>query len=294
MTRNQIITGILAIFWGMEVFGGDLSTDNLTVNDKATFRGSVEAGGVSVSSPTNGLMLFFNFTTNTTPVEDLSGNNNTGTVSGATWTASGMTNGAYSYDGSDDRITVADSETIDPSDEITISAWIKMNSDNPGKSILGKHIDDSTRGYFAQINYYTTSLNFYVSVNNTHQGVLSTYVMTTGVWHMVTGTYDGSHVRVYIDGSEKDSTELSGTMDNNSEPLSVGCLSANGATQDFFDGLIDEVRVYNRALSADEIKGLYYYYSPSSQPTNTVRFSNGVNYVYPLGDVGMGTYTTGP
>ncbi|MGB3072857.1 MAG: LamG domain-containing protein, partial [Candidatus Moraniibacteriota bacterium] len=76
-----------------------------------------------------------------------------------------------------------------------------------------------------------------------------------GLWHLVTGTYDGSNVRIYVDGNQENAVSMTGPAYSRTYPVQVGgeCDGNNL----FWDGAVDEVRIYNRALSAAEIKALY-------------------------------------
>ena len=77
----------------------------------------------------------------------------------------------------------------------------------------------------------------------------------TNHWGHLAGTYDGATVKLYIDGSLANSMSFSGT--NAGMDTTMGAIGQSGLNDRYFQGKIDDVRVYNRALSAGEVKQLY-------------------------------------
>ncbi|PIT86830.1 MAG: hypothetical protein COU33_00995, partial [Candidatus Magasanikbacteria bacterium CG10_big_fil_rev_8_21_14_0_10_43_6] len=87
---------------------------------------------------------------------------------------------------------------------------------------------------------------------------LGNTTLSIGTWYHVAGVWDGSNASIYLNGvSDATPSSLGGTLGNNSSPLTVGTLRTLTTPTKFMDGKIDEVRVYNRALSASEISALY-------------------------------------
>jgi len=82
---------------------------------------------------------------------------------------------------------------------------------------------------------------------------IETPLPTTGTWHHIAGTYDGSTIRLYVDGVEKASSSVSGPIQTSSTPLYIGNKPFSSYSGDYFKGIIDEVRIYNRALLHQEI-----------------------------------------
>ncbi len=101
-------------------------------------------------------------------------------------------------------------------------------------------------GITPQLVLYTNTWNYIVSSVN----------LTFGEWAHIVGTYDGSVERIYVNGVETGNRLISGHIVTNDVPLQIGahCLSGD---YNWFKGTIDESRVYNRALSAEEIKAHY-------------------------------------
>ncbi|HUT96047.1 MAG TPA: TasA family protein [Candidatus Paceibacterota bacterium] len=183
---------------------------------------------------------------------DQSGNNNDGINDGATF-ISGKISDGLSFDGND-NVTVADASSLNPS-QITLEAWVK-NSETPGayKYIIDKHYS----GSFASYAFYTGSsggLRFYIG----HSGgfVLSPAVgagIWDNNWHHVVGTYDGSKVRLYVDGAEIGSgTATTVNITYNSNNFYLGSYG-NGF---YWKGLIDEIKIYDKALDFSEVVSHY-------------------------------------
>lgn len=219
---------------------------------------------VKVGSPgPGGLVLYMPFDAPPTNgvVRDESGTGNDGWAEGAQWIPKGgYTGGAYRFSitNVDDRIVVPDSDTLG-AQYVTLSAWVLSSrvSGLPGK-ILDK---DRRKGYSLGLGQKNNSnrglLEFSISWDT---GALSSRGVCDGRWHHVAGTYDGQICRLYVDGAMvmQRSTPVPGPIPRNHWDLCIGnsVVEYEGGTFSSFDGLIDEVRVYNRALSAAEIQAL--------------------------------------
>jgi Concanavalin A-like lectin/glucanases superfamily len=189
---------------------------------------------------------------------DYSGHHDNGSVEGlAQWTR-GRFQGALSFNGDAAAVEVPDSPVLEPA-SVSVSAWVDGGA-SPGnyRYVVAK----GANGCFAaSYGLYTGSdggLEFYVS---TDQGLSWTVSpdagqgVWNGQWHSVVGTYDGSSVRLYVDGRQVGS----GTPDT--APIAYGLPTSNDlAIGDYpwcpesdFSGSIDEVKVFNRALGPQEI-----------------------------------------
>jgi len=186
--------------------------------------------------------------------DDSTVNNNDGTVSGASWVDDGKLGKALSFDGND-YVIVSDSSLLEP-DRITVEAWVK-SSGTPGnyKYIVSKYLP-TRPGSYSSYGLYTASsggLRFYIGLSS--YGVLSPDAGTDvwdGNWHHVAGTYDGSAVKLYVDG-EPVAGAGSTTSDIFYEGTGNLFIGAYTTTSYCFSGTIDEVRIWDGALTADEI-----------------------------------------
>ncbi len=208
-----------------------------------------------------GLVAFYPFNGN---ANDESGNENDGTVNGATLTADrdGNPNSAYSFDGVDDYIEADDSETLDISGPITISSWIMTNESSISNGIvnkLGPTLEDRD-GYCTFVSDYSFSQKFIFGLHydwpEDSNTVSSTTSVVDGLWHHVLALYNGTTMTVYVDGSPENSESYSSGILLNDHPLKIG-LDPLTVEDRHFNGNIDDIRIYNRALSRTEIQALY-------------------------------------
>ena len=193
---------------------------------------------------------------------------NHGTIYGATWT-SGQIDGALEFDGIDDYAEVPDDNSLEPSN-LTVSAWIYRNSTSTRDVILQKgsttYLDDRN-GYYlvvkaASDSGYSNKAMFYLMVNGQHKiAPPSDTPIMEDTWYHVAATYDGSSIKIYVNGVEEGTPTIeSGPIDyiGEQQDFKIGAgEKGNGLLQNHFDGSIDDVRVYDRALSAEEVWQLY-------------------------------------
>ena len=154
------------------------------------------------------------------------------------------TNLALYFDGSDEVIIPSDS-SLNPTTAITVMAWINADDWIGNRRILQKGVDDQYR--------LVEEGNLEFSLAGISGADIETPLPTTGTWHHISGTYDGSTIRLYVDGVEKASGSVSGPIQTSSTPLYIGNKPFSSYSGDFFKGIIDEVRIYNRALLHQEI-----------------------------------------
>ena len=203
-----------------------------------------------------GLVLWLKFNEGSGNIAyDSSFYNNHGTIYGATWT-DGKFGKALSFDGVDDYVEVPYDASLDPSSELTIEHWIYPRAFATGVTQRIVQRAGGTWGTYLVVD--SSELWFYVDTTDdggSWQRVK--YALpSTHQWYHIVGTYDGSELRLYVNGELKDSTPQSKAPDKaEGIPLNIGRTQAG---IQYFNGTIDEVRIYNRALSENEIKMLYY------------------------------------
>ena len=188
---------------------------------------------------------------------DASGNGNNGTLYGPVWSSEGKVGGALDFN-TGDYVRFPDSPSLNPIKAITVAAWIKYRSIdyyNSGLRIFAKGISHS---FFVggPNNHSSTLAVFMEGVNSSH--VHSNTQLTPDEWYHVAYTYDGANVRFYLNGREDGVVAGSGDLTPYVGPAFSGTdPNAVPGYQSPLDGYIDELVVYDRALSADEIKARY-------------------------------------
>ncbi|TXH08286.1 MAG: LamG domain-containing protein [Candidatus Moraniibacteriota bacterium] len=199
-----------------------------------------------------------------TSAADASGNGRTGTLNnGVTWTT-GRIGGAVDLDGANDYISVTSPPTLGTS--YTIAYWAKLDVVASTGVIVGYRSTTAGTPVYFQINADTSSTFVVRSSSGSGEGI-STYtngLSTTGVWYHVTGVRRGNTIQVYINGNPgtADLTSTFGAIAANS--LLIGATNVGSSSPSFFfNGQIDEVRLYDRALSEDEITQLYHLSTPT-------------------------------
>ncbi|MBI2057236.1 LamG domain-containing protein [Candidatus Pacearchaeota archaeon] len=188
---------------------------------------------------------------NSTAIFDNSTYNNFGTISGAVANSSGKRGDAFTFDGVNDRIQISDHTSLKPSANITFGAWI--NSFNVAKDvvrIIDKENSAGTQGY--TIAQGATDGTVTARIGGTILANVGT--ISNNKWHLVMARYNGTDVGVFIDGLSVGSTPKTGSINYGTEKLLIG---SRPALDFFFNGSIDEVLIFDRALSANEIKALY-------------------------------------
>ncbi|MBU0679218.1 MAG: LamG domain-containing protein, partial [Verrucomicrobia bacterium] len=254
----------------------------------------------SFGDVTNGLVLYYSCDTDEGGVvSDLSGNGNSGVVSGATWTASGASSGAYEFVRAEqDYISASNSPSLNITTAITVSAWIRIQPSTTHERIVAKYYYSTTNGnggYALQLS--NTGVPQFTLATDAGMHRDGSTALDDGEWHHLAATYDGSNIVLYADGHVDPIGVVAGPMPSSIkptvEPLLVGKTIFNG-THYYADGAIDEVRVYNRALSSNEVWELYspptsglvlYYSFDADEGTNVVDQSTYGNHGIPSGAV---------
>ena len=156
------------------------------------------------------------------------------------------------FDGINDYVNISNTAALNPTSAITVEAWIKADTwgINPwSNSIVNKE------GWALGPQGYTLRCgqNGRLSFNFGNAGVwheaVSTPQMSTNRWYHVVGTYDGSVIRIYINGQQVGTTNYSGSIAVGTYDVKIGDIAYTAAGSRLFDGQIDEVRIWNQALS---------------------------------------------
>jgi uncharacterized repeat protein (TIGR01451 family) len=184
-----------------------------------------------------------------TTVADSSGNNRTGTIANATWTSTGKYGKALSFNGTSAKIRIPDDPGLHLSTAMTLEAWVNPSTvTSAWRDVIYKG-DDS---YFIM---GTTSQSGRPSVGGTFAGTgfnnFGPSTLPVNTWSHLAATYDGTTLRLFVNGSQVATAPRTGAMTTSTNPLEIGGDSLYGQ---FFKGLIDEVRVYSVALTPTQIQ----------------------------------------
>ena len=210
---------------------------------------TVSAGGPGGGGPTGGLVAAYDFDeAGDVRALDASGNGNDGMLSGPTRTSAGKFGGALSFDGINDWVTVDDHATLDLTSGMTLEAWVKPSALSGWRTAL---IKETASGLAYALYAHDNSPRpaAYIRIGG-DRATPGNAALPTNAWTHLATTYDGSRLRLFVNGVET-STAVSGSIEQSAQPLRIG---GNAVWGEYFKGLIDEVRVYNRALSAAEIQ----------------------------------------
>jgi glucose/arabinose dehydrogenase/fibronectin type 3 domain-containing protein len=223
----------------------------LDVSGNVSAYSNVATASTSPATPAPvGLVAGYSFDAGSgTTVSDVSGSGNTGTITGAMWT-NGKYGGALAFDGAGAVVRIPAAPSLNLGTAMTLAAWIQPTAAQSGwRTIMQRE----TEAYF--LNASNGSGTNVPAGGATTGGdttvVTGTSTAPVGVWTHVAMTYDGSSLRLYVNGTLVRTTGAGGAVQTTANPLWIGGNSPYG---EHFAGLIDEARVYNRALSATEIQ----------------------------------------
>ena len=214
------------------------------------------------SVPTTNLVAHYPYSGN---ANDASGNGHHGTVYGATLTPDrfGNPEGAFHFTSSlHNYIRIPDHPQLQISTNLTISVWMKHAPSAGNYEDIVMKGNDS---YGFQFNSPSNDVLFHLkSSGGSWRNLSSGHNPVLDEWFNVTGTYDGVTQRVYINGTQTNSTNWSGSIATNGDPLDFGNMVAGDNA--WYNGELDDFRIYDRVLSASEVMDLYGEYNPYLAP----------------------------
>ena len=231
--------------------------------------------------PTNGLVGYWPFNGN---ANDVSGNGNNGIVIGAILSSNrfGVINHAYSFDGNQDYVSVSNSSSIQITGPITLSIWALPNViyNQPTTTFGGRLINKmdvgvSYPGYMmdlgANVNSIPGGYENKARFIGANENVFTTPVFNNpNIWYHIVVVYDLSSLIFYVNGQINSIVALSGQLGSNNLPLLFG--GHNQQNNSWFNGKLDDIGIWNRALTQQEITNLYRSCNDSiitAEPTNT-------------------------
>jgi hypothetical protein len=203
-------------------------------------------------------LLFWPFNGN---ANDESGNGNNGSVNGAALSGDrfGISNSAYSFDGVDDQITVSNSLSLNPN-QITVSCWVTplQFPSNGEQYIINKSYDPSPRHWSIRTDPYGR-LAVETRINNTYHIYLASDSLDLNSWSSLVLLFDSTSTKLILNGSVILSQVDSGNLTSSTNDLSIGFFPHNSMPPYgyFWNGLIDDVGIWDRALDSLELYSLW-------------------------------------
>jgi hypothetical protein len=240
-------------FAGHFAGSGRTAVGRLFVNGCPSAQFQLTALTIARSRPAiaaSGLVAAFGFDEGSgSTVTDVSGNGNNGTLTNATWATAGKYGKALQFNGTNALVTIPDSSSLHLSSAMTLEAWVNPSTVNSNwRDVLYKGND----------NYYLEATSSNASrpdagmiAGGSYADAIGTSALTANTWSFLTETYDGTTLRLYVNGTQVASTAHTGAITTSTNPLQIGGDSLYGQ---YFAGLIDNIRVYNTALTPTQIQ----------------------------------------
>jgi hypothetical protein len=214
--------------------------------------GAVAAPSMQLSLQPSGLAYYFPFDENSgTIAYDASAAAAQATFSGSPTWVPGKLGSALLFNGSSDSAAVAAAPAI-TSGRLSVSAWVKVASTSNANTYqtLFECQTSATNSLFSLwINKSTGALGASSSFSGTTYTAASGVNLNDSLWHFITYTVDGSRINIYIDGTLSVSTSYSGTLDTPAASMVIA--------KSLYNGTVDDLRIFNRALSPQEISSTY-------------------------------------
>ncbi len=224
----------------------------VTAEDAA---GNISAASAQVSAVVStqapGLIAAYGFDEGSgTTAADSSTNNNTGTIANATWAATGKFGKALTFNGTNAWVSVPNSTSLNPTAGVTMEAWVNPSTTSGWRTVMFKEqTGNLTYGLYS--NTSASRPNTQVFVSGSDRNLDGTAQVAANTWTHLAATYDGANIRLFVNGTQAATIAQTGAIATSTGVLHIG---GNAVWGEWFQGMIDEVRIYNRALSAAEIQ----------------------------------------
>jgi fibronectin type 3 domain-containing protein len=248
-----------AITWGSAGVANGSHVLTATAKDLSGNPTTSDAITVNVQNVVTGLVASYSFDEGAgNTLNDQSGNGNNGSVNNATWSSGGRYGGALLFTGSTSSfVQIASSAALQLTKGMTLEAWVNPSSlaspDGGWCAVIAKDHANSSNDiayalYAAQGT--NTGPSGHILVSSRDYGTTGGSKLALNGWAFLTVTYNGSVLSTYLNGVLLGSKSISGSIFTGADPLKIG----GDWSGEMFTGLIDNVRLYNRALSATEIQ----------------------------------------
>ncbi len=240
---------------GASTFAGSL--DTVQIFDQALNSAQVQSlAGVSITgqytSDADGLVAQWLFDENTgTTTEDQTVNNHDGLLNNATW-APGHEGAGIQFTTNSSTVRVNNGEELAISGALSLAAWVRISDpeQNDYMRIISKKYGwDAPAGFELEYNPASNALNLLSSGND----MATAWVDLDTEWHHIVATIDGTTAHIYLDGVDVTADNSVNALVTSSEALFIGRHSLGGAN---FNGTLDDIRIYDKALSGEEVSKL--------------------------------------
>lgn len=208
---------------------------------------------------------------------DTLGNHHGAPQNGITFT-NGVAGAAFQFDGVNDGVIVPHDEALNiSSNGFTVEFWMRGDKNQSGQEANELCLIEKSHGWVQPYAGWAVQVLSdgrlgwgFGAGGNTFPSVRSPADVLDGQFHHIAGTYDGTNIALYVDGQMHGLTNYSGLVLNNMLPVNLGFTWGNGTPRRFFRGDLDEVSVYQRALSAGEIRAIVGAGTFGKQPPGSV------------------------
>jgi hypothetical protein len=185
-----------------------------------------------------------------TVAKDSSGHGHNGTLNGGPQWVGGPLGGALDFDGTNDFVEIPDDPDFSITDAITITAWTNMRTTSSGEMAIVSKGGWAANDLPYELTEERGAVIFWQFYNDAGRDSCSPNSPAAGEWHHIAATYNGKVFQCYIDGVLAQEWAYAGAMPKNTASVTIGRRSRGGT---FFNGMIDDVRLYDRALTAGQI-----------------------------------------
>jgi hypothetical protein len=262
-------TGDIPIQVSPYISGRNQTAHYLIKDDKtAIYEHATGYLGSSCGLNMTGNVLLMHMDETSGTIVDYSGEKNDGTGHNIIYGVPGISGTALGFNGQDAYVSASNDQSLKITGPLTLEAWVNFSSlgeTSNFNGIVAKwcHSDQGGTGWgYGLFKLQNTNRIAFVTASSVGGGYADAYsnsVPTLQEWYHVVGTYDGTTMLLYINGELQTKTETQSGIYDNDEPITIGSFEVN-KTDFWFNGTIDEVAIYNRALSADEVLERYQMY----------------------------------
>ncbi len=215
----------------------------------------------ATNPPTEGLITCWSFDQRDGGrVQDGSGNEHHGKTLGDPVFAEGVRGQSLRLHGRVDYVAVADAEDLDFSDAtFSVAAWVNVYTRRGDQQmIVGKNVYSANQREWGLMVDADWRFRFYLQHDKRWNTVQSQTVPVLGQWYHVTVTLDAGRASLFVNGNREAQAELGESVPNTEAPLTIGGINDGGRLRQMMLGAVDEVRLYNRALSAEDVAGMHF------------------------------------